>query len=93
MHDLDEITLESVPKAGILNILKSLWFPTSTSPTQKSGQIVYGCASLLGEHWDFSFGGILKLREWGVNAKKGEDIYIYVVSCSVVSNSLRPHGL
>ena len=50
MHDLDEITLESVPKAGILNILKSLWFPTSTSPTQKSGQIVYGCASLLGEH-------------------------------------------
>ena len=67
MHDLDEITLESVPKAGILNILKSLWFPTSTSPTQKSGQIVYGCASLLGEHWDFSFGGILKLREWGVN--------------------------
>ena len=67
MHDLDEITLESVPEAGILNILKSLWFPTSTSPTRKSGQIVYGCASLLGEHWDFSFGGILKLREWGVN--------------------------
>ena len=54
MHDLDEITLESVPKAGILNILKSLWFPTSTIPTLKSGQIVYGCTSLIGEQWNFS---------------------------------------
>ena len=35
-------------------ILKSLWFPTSTTPTQISGQIVYGCVSLLGEQWDFS---------------------------------------
>ncbi|CAI9161056.1 unnamed protein product [Rangifer tarandus platyrhynchus] len=39
--------LESVPEAGISRILKSLWFPPSTIPTQKSGQIVYGCASLL----------------------------------------------
>ena len=46
--------LESEPEAGISNILKSLWFPTSTTPTQISGQIVYGCASLLGEQWDFS---------------------------------------
>ncbi|XP_010841030.1 PREDICTED: cationic amino acid transporter 3-like isoform X1 [Bison bison bison] len=40
--------LESEPEAGISNILKSLWFPTSTTPTQKSGQIVSGCAFLLG---------------------------------------------
>ena len=46
--------LDSVPEAGNSNILKSLWFSTSTNPTRKSGQIVYGCASLLGEHWDFS---------------------------------------
>ncbi|XP_060255132.1 cationic amino acid transporter 3-like isoform X2 [Ovis aries] len=39
--------LDSVPEAGNSNILKSLWFSTSTTPTRKSGQIVYGCASLL----------------------------------------------
>ncbi|KAM9756397.1 LOW QUALITY PROTEIN: uncharacterized protein ACBT57_009644 [Dama dama] len=39
--------LESEPEAGISRILKSLWFPPSTIPTQRSGQIVYGCASLL----------------------------------------------
>ncbi|XP_068849268.1 cationic amino acid transporter 3-like [Capricornis sumatraensis] len=38
---------EPVPEAGPLRILKSLWFPTSTTPNQTSGQIVYGCASLL----------------------------------------------
>ncbi|XP_055407200.1 cationic amino acid transporter 3-like [Bubalus kerabau] len=38
---------ESEPEAGISNILKSLWFPTSTIPTWKSGQIVSGCAFLL----------------------------------------------
>ncbi|KAB0348227.1 hypothetical protein FD754_013084 [Muntiacus muntjak] len=39
--------LDSVPEAENSNILKSLWFSTSTNPSQKSGQIVYGCASLL----------------------------------------------
>ncbi|KAM7232938.1 hypothetical protein CapIbe_015074 [Capra ibex] len=39
--------LDSVPEAGTSNILKSLWFPTSTTPTRKSAQIVYGCAFLL----------------------------------------------
>nr|XP_014337801.1 PREDICTED: cationic amino acid transporter 3-like [Bos mutus] len=39
--------LDSEPEAGTSNILKSLWFPPSTIPTQKSGQIVYGCAFLL----------------------------------------------
>ncbi|XP_020761158.2 LOW QUALITY PROTEIN: cationic amino acid transporter 3-like [Odocoileus virginianus] len=39
--------LDYGPEAGTSNILKSLWFPTSTIPTQKSGWIVYGCASLL----------------------------------------------
>ncbi|XP_064346094.1 cationic amino acid transporter 3-like [Camelus dromedarius] len=39
--------LESVPKAGILKTLKSLCDPINTSPTLKSGRIVYGCALLL----------------------------------------------
>ncbi|XP_061245176.1 cationic amino acid transporter 3-like [Bos javanicus] len=49
----DEHPLDSVPEARnsniqrVLNHLKSLWFPISTIPTRKSGQIVYGCASLL----------------------------------------------
>ncbi|KAM9756399.1 LOW QUALITY PROTEIN: cationic amino acid transporter 3-like [Dama dama] len=38
---------EPVSEAGNSNILKSLWFPTSAIPTQKSGQIVYACAFLL----------------------------------------------
>ena len=40
---------ESEPEAGTSNILKSLWFPPSTNPTWKLGQIIYECASLLGE--------------------------------------------
>ncbi|KAI4571104.1 hypothetical protein MJG53_013210 [Ovis ammon polii x Ovis aries] len=39
--------LDSVPEVGTSNILKSLWFPTSSTPTEKSGRIVYGCAFLL----------------------------------------------
>uniref|UniRef100_A0A8C6E368 Cationic amino acid transporter C-terminal domain-containing protein n=1 Tax=Moschus moschiferus TaxID=68415 RepID=A0A8C6E368_MOSMO len=38
---------EPVPEARTSRILKSLWFPPSTTPTLKSGQIVYGCTSLL----------------------------------------------
>ncbi|XP_005910447.1 cationic amino acid transporter 3 [Bos mutus] len=38
---------EPVPEARTSRILKTLWFPTSTIPTLKSGQIVYGCTSLL----------------------------------------------
>ena len=45
---------EPASEAGTSRTLKTLWFPTSTIPTLKSGQIVYGCASLLGEQWDFS---------------------------------------
>ncbi|KAB0381471.1 hypothetical protein FD755_003388 [Muntiacus reevesi] len=48
--EVEEHPLDSVPEASISRILKSLWFPASTIPIQKSGQIVYGCASLLGEH-------------------------------------------
>ena len=51
---VEENISELVSEAGNSNILKSLWFPTSTPPTVKSGQIVYGCAFLLGEQWDFS---------------------------------------
>ncbi|XP_070307991.1 cationic amino acid transporter 3-like [Odocoileus virginianus] len=43
----EESPLDSVPEAGTSNVLKSLWFPISTIPTQKSGQIIYGCAFLL----------------------------------------------
>ena len=50
----EEHPLNSVPEAGTSNILKTRWFPTSTTPTQKSGQIVCGCALLLSEQWDFS---------------------------------------
>ena len=46
--------LESEPEAGTSNIQQILWFPPSTIPTRKSGQFVYGCASLVGEQWDFS---------------------------------------
>ena len=51
---LEEKPPEPVSEAGNSNILKSLWFPTGTMPTWKSGQIVYGCAFLLAEQWDFS---------------------------------------
>ena len=51
---VEENISELVSEAGNSNILKSLWFPTSTIPTRKSGQTVYGCAFLLGEQWDFS---------------------------------------
>nr|CAI9697911.1 unnamed protein product [Rangifer tarandus platyrhynchus] len=44
---LDEHPLDSEPEARNSNILKSLWSPPSTTPTRKSGQIVYRCASLL----------------------------------------------
>ena len=54
MADPDEYPLDSEPEARNSNLLKSLWFPISTIPTRKSGQIVYRCASLLGEQWDFS---------------------------------------
>ena len=49
-----ERSLDSVLEAGPSRNLKSLWFPASTIPTQTSGQIVYGCAIVLGENWDLS---------------------------------------
>ena len=51
---LKENPLESEPEAGNSKTLKSLWLPISTTPTQKSAQIVYGCVFLLGEHWEIS---------------------------------------
>ncbi|OWK16451.1 hypothetical protein Celaphus_00004858, partial [Cervus elaphus hippelaphus] len=39
--------LEPVPEAGTSNILKTLWYPINTIPTQESGQIIYGCTLLL----------------------------------------------
>ncbi|KAM7232946.1 hypothetical protein CapIbe_015082, partial [Capra ibex] len=42
-----ENPLDSEPEAGSSKALKSLWLPVSSSPTQKSTQIVYGCAFLL----------------------------------------------
>ncbi|KAB0393544.1 hypothetical protein E2I00_003275, partial [Balaenoptera physalus] len=44
---VEESPLESVPEAGTSKILKSLCDPINTIPTRKSGQIIYGCASLL----------------------------------------------
>ncbi|XP_060992574.1 cationic amino acid transporter 3-like [Dama dama] len=40
-------SLDPVPEAGTSWILKRLCDPIHTTPTQKSGQIVYGCAFLL----------------------------------------------
>ncbi|KAB0383041.1 hypothetical protein FD755_004958 [Muntiacus reevesi] len=42
-----ESSLDSVLEGRTSRILRSLWFPPSNIPTRKSGQIVYGCASLL----------------------------------------------
>ncbi|KAG5201140.1 hypothetical protein JEQ12_005674 [Ovis aries] len=38
---------EPASEAGTSRTLKTLWFPTGSTPTLKSGHIVYGCASLL----------------------------------------------
>ena len=46
--------LDTAPEAGTSKILKSLCHPPRTIPTRTSGRIVYGCALLLGEHWDLS---------------------------------------
>ncbi|XP_060996621.1 cationic amino acid transporter 3-like [Dama dama] len=39
--------LAPVREAGTSNILKTLWYPINTIPTQESGQIIYGCTLLL----------------------------------------------
>uniref|UniRef100_A0A8D1NNX1 Cationic amino acid transporter C-terminal domain-containing protein n=1 Tax=Sus scrofa TaxID=9823 RepID=A0A8D1NNX1_PIG len=44
---VEESPLESALEAGTSRSLKSLLDPISTTPTLKSGQIVYGCAFLL----------------------------------------------
>ena len=51
---VEESPLESALEAGTSRSLKSLLDPISTTPTLKSGQIVYGCAFLLGEPGDSS---------------------------------------
>uniref|UniRef100_A0A8C6RBV2 Expressed sequence AU018091 n=1 Tax=Nannospalax galili TaxID=1026970 RepID=A0A8C6RBV2_NANGA len=40
-------SLEPVPKARSVGILRSLCVPTDATPTLRSGRVVYGCASLL----------------------------------------------
>ncbi|XP_059733588.1 cationic amino acid transporter 3 isoform X1 [Bos taurus] len=47
ISQLEARPLQSVPEAENSRILKTLWFPSSTIPTRKSGRIVYGCAFLL----------------------------------------------
>ncbi|XDB60422.1 hypothetical protein AB1E18_013793 [Capra hircus] len=42
-----ENPLDSEPEAGSSKTFKSLWLPVSSSPTQKSTQMVYRCAFLL----------------------------------------------
>ncbi|KAB0381478.1 hypothetical protein FD755_003395 [Muntiacus reevesi] len=43
----EESPLDSVPEAGTSNVLKSLWFPTSTISTQKSGRLSMDVPSCL----------------------------------------------
>lgn len=52
----DGHSLESVPEAGPPKTLQRWCHPASAVPTLKSGQLVYGCALLLGERWHFSLG-------------------------------------
>ncbi|XP_055266996.1 cationic amino acid transporter 3-like [Moschus berezovskii] len=47
ISQLEARPLQSVPEAENSRILKTLWFPSSTIPTRKSGRIVCGCALLL----------------------------------------------
>lgn len=54
---VEESPLESVPEAGSSKILKSRCDPLNAIPTLKSGRIIYGCASLLGEQGDCSLVG------------------------------------
>jgi hypothetical protein len=58
------ISSEPSSEAGSLGILRNLCNPTDAIPTLKSGWVVYGCASLLGEQWHLSLGS-LKLTAWG----------------------------
>lgn len=46
--------MEPISSEGTPGIARRLCIPTNTTPTLRSGQIVYGCASLLGDHWDFT---------------------------------------
>ncbi|XP_037014304.2 cationic amino acid transporter 3-like [Artibeus jamaicensis] len=45
--EFETSSLESVLEAGTSKTLKSLCIAVNTSPTRKSGQVVYGCALLL----------------------------------------------
>lgn len=46
--------MEPMSPEGTPGIAKGLCMPMDTTPTLRSGRIVYGCASLLGDHWDFT---------------------------------------
>lgn len=46
--------MEPISPEGMPGIARTLCIPTNTTPTLRSGRIVYGCASLLGDHWDFT---------------------------------------
>ncbi|XP_052616358.1 cationic amino acid transporter 3-like [Peromyscus californicus insignis] len=66
---------EPVSAARTPGIARSLWIPTDTIPTLRSGQIVYRCASLLGECQDFPLGHLEDDSMWGISLAEGETQY------------------
>lgn len=50
-----ELQEEKIHEAEKLT-LQGLFCPLNSIPTPLSGQVVYVCSSLLGEHWHFSLG-------------------------------------
>lgn len=54
-NEEDEVELqeEKIPETEKLT-LQGLFCPLNSIPTPVSGQVVYVCSSLLGEHWNFS---------------------------------------
>lgn len=66
---------EPVSAARTPGIARSLCIPTDTIPTLRSGQIVYRCASLLGECQDFPLGHLESDSMWGTSLAEGETQY------------------
>ncbi|XP_039099992.1 cationic amino acid transporter 3-like [Hyaena hyaena] len=69
---LEASSLESVPKAGTSRTTTGLHNPASTTPTRKSGRIVYGCALLLAP---LLTALCLMLAEWPSHLLSGDPAY------------------
>ena len=90
--------LDTAPEVETSKILKSLCHPTSTIPSRTSGQIVYGCALLLGELWEISlwwYSEIDKIRWECVSHQlrnAGDMILTTVFVCQDCHNEIQQTG-